>query len=386
MPDTAARYARVKVENRDSAVIVPITSGTKPELPQNMQEKWQNVLDLIAQLLHVPSALIMKLEQDRIRVYASSRTKGNPYKKDESERLGLGLYCETVVGTRQSLLVPDALQEEFWKDNPDIKLGMVSYLGLPVAWDDGEVFGTFCVLDSKENKYSQLYIDLLHQFRDIVESDLAQLTLQEELRKQLDRTDLRIREAHHRIKNHFNVLISAVRLQSRQVADEDQYQALLQDIANRMKAVSLIHEKLYTSIDTSSISINEYLHALCGQVMQNLAATRIDLRMDADNIIVSGKLSLPLGLIITELVTNSIKHAFSRVEDPYVSISIQAESPGMMVIQYRDNGPGLPEGFDPATAKTFGMIILNSLAGQVDSTLTMLDEPGFACEMRVPVP
>src|SRR4029077_20472605 len=73
-------------------------------------------------------------------------------------------------------LVPDALLEEQWKSNPDIKLGMISYLGFPIAWPDGHIFGTICVLDNKRNEYSEPYRKLLHQFREVLQADLRWLT------------------------------------------------------------------------------------------------------------------------------------------------------------------------------------------------------------------
>jgi GAF domain-containing protein len=99
-------------------------------------------------------------------------SNGNPYERDELAPLNTGLYCETVIKTRQSLLVPDALRDAEWKSNPDIKLGMISYLGFPVTWPDGQIFGTICVLDRKENSYSDLYRKLVLQCRDVLEADL----------------------------------------------------------------------------------------------------------------------------------------------------------------------------------------------------------------------
>jgi PAS domain S-box-containing protein len=90
-----------------------------------------------------------------------------------------------VMKTRKPLLVPDALADEEWKSNPDIKLGMISYLGFPLSWPDGEIFGTICVLDNKENEYSELYRKLLLQYRDVVQADLRSLaTVQAELTMQ----------------------------------------------------------------------------------------------------------------------------------------------------------------------------------------------------------
>src|SRR4029077_931483 len=146
------------------------------QVPSEIFGKWQGIVDLLAEIMHVPSALVMKVEPPNITVFVSSESKGNPYWQDEESSLKTGLYCETVMRTRQPLLVPDALQEEEWKSNPDIKLGMISFLGFPIAWPDGNIFGTICVLDNKKNEYSEPYRKLLLQFREVLQEDLRWLT------------------------------------------------------------------------------------------------------------------------------------------------------------------------------------------------------------------
>ena len=119
------------------------------EVPFETVQKWQEIVNIVAEIMHVPSALVMKVEPPNIKVFVSSESNSNPYERNEVAPLNTGLYCETVMKTRQSLLVPDALRDEEWKSNPDIKLGMISYLGFPVVWPDGQIFGTICVLDRK---------------------------------------------------------------------------------------------------------------------------------------------------------------------------------------------------------------------------------------------
>ena len=145
------------------------------QVPSEIVGKWQEIVDLLAEIMHVPSALVMKVEPPNITVFVSSESKGNPYEQDEVSSLNTGLYCETVMKTRQPLLVPDALLEEEWKSNPDIKLGMISYLGFPIAWPDGQIFGTICVLDNKRNEYSEPYRKLLLQFCEVLQADLRWL-------------------------------------------------------------------------------------------------------------------------------------------------------------------------------------------------------------------
>ena len=146
------------------------------EVPSEIVHKWQEIVNLLAEIIHVPAALVMKLEPPNIKVFVSSESSGNPYEKDEVACFDPGLYCARVIKSQQQLLVPDALQDEEWKLNPDVKLGMISYLGFPIAWPDGQVFGTVCVLDDKRNAYTEPYRKFLLQCRDLLQTDLKLLT------------------------------------------------------------------------------------------------------------------------------------------------------------------------------------------------------------------
>jgi formate hydrogenlyase transcriptional activator len=146
------------------------------EIPSEVLLKWQEIVNVLAEVMHVPAALVMRVEPPNIKVFVSSESTGNPYGHGELASLNTGLYCETVMRTRQPLLVPDALADEEWKSNPDIKLGMISYLGFPIAWPNGEIFGTICALDNKKNDHGELHRKLLSQFRDVLQEDLRWLT------------------------------------------------------------------------------------------------------------------------------------------------------------------------------------------------------------------
>ena len=173
----------------------------KPRIPQQMLAKWQRVVDILARLLDVPAGLIMKRAPPEHRVFISSRNQGNPYCVDDTFTLNTGLYCDTVMRDRRLLLVRDARNDPKWDRNPDLKHGMVFYLGLPLAWPDGCVFGTICVLDEKTNEQAITYTDLLTEFKEVVESDLAFLVevaerkaAQHKLEKACDELEWRVRE------------------------------------------------------------------------------------------------------------------------------------------------------------------------------------------------
>lgn len=167
------KYSSVKIRETNEFVKVNITSDTKPDIAKPLIEKWQSLIDTAAKIVNVPSALIMKLNEDNIEVFLKSNTPGNPYKTGEKADLVYGLYCESVIGTQKPVCVPDALKSPVWKfNNPDIELNMISYLGFPLNWPDGEVFGTVCLLDSKENFYNPDFQNLLSLIQSHIETDL----------------------------------------------------------------------------------------------------------------------------------------------------------------------------------------------------------------------
>jgi hypothetical protein len=144
-----------------------------PELSEVQVARWNRLLLLLAELCSVPAALVVQVDTHEITVAASAETGETPYKVGEKEHLNTGLYCEHVINNRVQLCVPDATKDPLWDHNPDIKLGMISYLGLPLLWPDGNVFGTICVLDRKANAYSPKIKELLALFRGVVEDQLA---------------------------------------------------------------------------------------------------------------------------------------------------------------------------------------------------------------------
>ncbi len=140
-------------------------------IPRETINLMQVIVDILAVLLDLPSALIMRVYPPYIEVFRASVTESNPYHVGEREHLA-GLYCDTVMRTNDKLLVKSALESEKWKNNPDIKLGMISYLGYPLLWPDGQPFGTICVLDMISREYSKYHQKIIQIFQKVIEQEL----------------------------------------------------------------------------------------------------------------------------------------------------------------------------------------------------------------------
>jgi signal transduction histidine kinase/CheY-like chemotaxis protein len=168
--------------------------STDTQVPAHLVEKWQTAINLMAELYEVPAGLIMRVHSEEIEVFISSQSgdtnsDANPYIAGERASLQTGLYCETVMANRDQLHIPNAYEDPEWDHNPDIELNMISYLGVPIEWPTGEIFGTVCVLDSKTRHFNKTYKQVIWQFKEIIDGDLrslAELTyrarIEEELR------------------------------------------------------------------------------------------------------------------------------------------------------------------------------------------------------------
>ena len=145
----------------------------KIQIPLDIIQDWQKIVNIISDIADVPAGLIMRLEDDHIEVFVSSESKDNPYRMSHKEKLEhSGLYCEEVIRSNKKLLVPDALADEKWRNNPDVKLNMISYLGYPILLPNKQPFGTICVLDSKPNAYSETVETLMMAMRNLIEKIL----------------------------------------------------------------------------------------------------------------------------------------------------------------------------------------------------------------------
>ncbi|MDY0202314.1 MAG: GAF domain-containing sensor histidine kinase [Bacteroidales bacterium] len=176
------KFSTIKIRGEKKFKTVRISSDSKPKILDPIIEKWQTLLNTLARVIDVPSGLIMRLNEETIEVFLKSNTESNPYKANEKAKLLQGFYCETVIGTQNTLIVPNATKNELWnKNNPDVDIDMISYMGVPLNWPDGECFGTICVLANKETHYSKEFENLLIQIKQHIEVDLQLLLTNKEL-------------------------------------------------------------------------------------------------------------------------------------------------------------------------------------------------------------
>jgi PAS domain S-box-containing protein len=179
---------------------VPLTVHTSEfAIPPDILRKWQRIVDLLANVMQVPSAVVTKLEPPHYthyRTIVANSSPANPFPVDQIFSMDIGTFCETVIKNCEPLLVANARDDEQWRSAPEIQVGMVSYLGFPVLWPDGHMFGTICVLDDKTNRYSELYQEVLEHCRDVLQADLQALA---RLGSELEEQRAHLRELFARV-------------------------------------------------------------------------------------------------------------------------------------------------------------------------------------------
>ncbi|MDD3985742.1 MAG: histidine kinase dimerization/phosphoacceptor domain -containing protein [Methanobacterium sp.] len=222
--------------------------------------------------------------------------------------------------------------------------------------------------DNEGNLIGSIYI--AHDFTKRKE-------IEDELEKTLKEKDILMKEIYHRVKNNLMIISSLLSLQSRYIKDKDTKE-IFRKSQNRAKSMALIHEKLYKSEDLKSINFAEYLKNLSNDLYTTYTTNQdlVKLFLDVDNIIFDIEISIPLGLILNELLTNSLKHAFPNNRKGEVKIELHKKNNGRYYLSVADNGIGLPKNLNPHKIDTLGMQLINSLTKQINGELTVNTDNG----------
>ena len=203
--------------------------------------------------------------------------------------------------------------------------------------------------------------------RDITESRNAE----KEVKESLHEKELLIKEIHHRVKNNMQIVSSLLNLQTNYV-DEKETVDVLKESQNRVRSMAMIHEELYKSGDLTHINFVNYVQNLIQKLLYayNIDATIIKPILEIENINLNMETAVPCGLIISELVSNSLKYAFPNGMAGEIYISLKSKEDKFELI-ISDNGIGLPENFDFNKLDSLGLLLVKNLTDQIDGDLTI---------------
>jgi PAS domain S-box-containing protein len=200
--------------------------------------------------------------------------------------------------------------------------------------------------------------------------------VEEKLRKSLEEKEMLLKEIHHRIKNNLTVISSLLSLQSNYVKDGEARE-MFQESQNRARAMALIHERLYQSEDLKNINFGIYIQKLAKELLYNYTTEdKIKLVLELDQILIDVNTAIPMGLILNELVSNAIKHAFPDGRTGTIRISLEKFQDDYFILEVSDNGIGFSKDLNIGDVESFGLIIVNTLINQLEATLEITSDLG----------
>ena len=192
-----------------------------------------------------------------------------------------------------------------------------------------------------------------------------------------------LREIHHRVKNNMAIISSILSLQADNVRDTEAIECL-RDCRGRIKAMALVHENLYQSRDLSEINVAEYLDRLMRNLSMIFGVNHdlIEFRTEVGDFFMNLDTLIPCGLIINELVSNSLKHAFTEGRKGEIAVVFMKTGKSAYLLRVSDNGCGLPHGLNVIEAKSLGLKLVGILVGQIEGTLETDISEGTSFEIR----
>ncbi len=207
------------------------------------------------------------------------------------------------------------------------------------------------------------------------------------IKTSLSEKELLLKEIHHRVKNNLQVISSLLYLQSKQIQDEETLGMFLES-RQRIRSMALVHERLYQTEDLTRVDAAEYLRALVSQLFHSygISAGHVHLTVQADDITLDIDTAVPCGLIINELVSNALKHAFPDDREGEVSVELGAIAGDQISLVVSDDGVGFPEDLDFQDMQSLGLRLINTLVDQIQGTIELDRSRGTRFQIVFPGP
>ncbi|MBU7025862.1 MAG: PAS domain-containing protein [Theionarchaea archaeon] len=210
----------------------------------------------------------------------------------------------------------------------------------------------------------------------VVLRDITDRKRSEKIKASLKEKEILLQEIHHRVKNNLQIVSSLLNLQSQYIKDK-KYAEMLRESQNRIKSMALIHERLYQSENLAKINLNEYIKTLVHTLIRSykVSTERIELQIDVEDVSFGIDAAIPCGLIINELVSNSLKHAFPDRKGKIAVILHSVD--GIIELTVSDNGVGIPEDIDFKNTETLGLRLVTILAeDQLNGKVNLIKSKG----------
>jgi PAS domain S-box-containing protein len=250
-----------------------------------------------------------------------------------------------------------------------LETGQAAYEVVPMVGTGGEVTGwldlySFPLIDQRTGQMR----GVIEYVRDITKRKKAEDQLQASLREK----EVLLREIHHRVKNNMQIISSLLSLQSRHIQDPGVLE-VFKESQRRIRSMALIHERLYQSADLSRIEFSQYLDNLANRLLHSyqVDSDRVRLSLHSEEVFLNINTAIPCGLIVNELISNALKHAFPNGRKGEVAVELRRNESGEFLLRVSDDGVGFPKALDFRRTETLGMQIVVTLVDQIDGTIEM---------------
>lgn len=363
----------------------------------------ETVCTELARELGLPQAACALLSADRrqLTVVAEFRNPDRPSALGAVIPVVGNPATQYVLEQRVPLFITDAQNDPRMAVIHDLERqrGTVSLLIVPLLVRD-QVIGTLGLDATEPREFSPEEIALAQSAAAAASHAIhnAQLhsALQEELARRqeltaqlslsLQQKEALLREIHHRVKNNLQVIASLLGLQSQYIQDPKAL-AVFQEGQARVRAMGLIHEQLYSSGDLTRLDVAAYVRELAGQLIAASCVHphTVDLQVEASEVWLGIDTAVPCGLIINELISNALKHAFPADFEGHARVTLRMWQEGDEVqLTVSDNGIGLPTDLDYRHAETLGLQLVMILTRQLEGTVDLVRESGTTFHIRFP--
>ncbi|MDO9550493.1 MAG: MASE3 domain-containing protein [Methanoregula sp.] len=271
---------------------------------------------------------------------------------------------------------------EFRLVHRDGSVRWISHICRSIFLDDGTCIGRR--VSNRDITERKLMESEIRSLNAVLEQRVEQRTAQ--LNTSMEDKIILLREVHHRVKNNLQIITSLLNLQSRQFSDPNVRDAI-RESQIRIHAISMVHERLFLSKDLANIDLEKYIRPLATNLfpIYKISTERVHIHIALDNLTTPLDTAVPLGLIINELITNSLRHAFPDERAGEITIT-GTDAGGMLEIRVIDNGVGMSPVADPDERKTLGFKLVHVLIEQLNGTVEFLPPPGTTVVLRIPLP
>ena len=308
-------------------------------VPKSIINKWQRLIDAVAKLMEVSSALIMKYEDPYLEAFITSQNEDNPINFDYREKV-FGTYCEYTIEKKKMHEVINAFKDPKWKDKPGLQENkLMAYLGFPLEWPTGDLFGTICVLDKKERHFTEEQKDLLRAMKVTVDSHLELIfknellkSAQEKIREQRNNLMLLTSTVRHEIANNLTFIKGFLDLKKMNSELPKEFEEkLLPEVKRSLESIE--HIKKLEELFTKEKAFREMNPK---EILKKLKENSTEI------INVKGFCTVMADEFLDLLLKELIRNAFKHTDTPKVDIILR-EDKTSATIEVQDYGPTLPE-------------------------------------------